>query len=115
MTMREYHTNITNGIVNDEMKAYAAERIAKLDADLAKRNSKPSKASIANEPVKAEIVAFITKRGEACLASAIGEACGVSTQKASVLCRQMVESGVLTSSEVKVPKVGKRVVYTLSK
>ena len=43
MTNREFYTAIVNSDLNDEMKAFATDAIAKLDARNAKRASTPSK------------------------------------------------------------------------
>ena len=37
MTKREFLTNVANGTMTDELKAFAAEEIEKMDATLAKR------------------------------------------------------------------------------
>lgn len=97
--------------MNDELVAFAQEAIVKLDERNAKRSSKPSKTAVENEPIKAQIMEFITKRNEFCIAGAIAEALEISTQKASALCRQLVADGKLVEKEVKVPKQGKRKAY----
>lgn len=111
MTNREFYNAIANGTMNDEIKAFAKEAIVKMDERNAKRNSKPSKTAIENEPIKEKIVEFITQRNEFCIAGAIAEALEISTQKASALCRQLVVDGKLVEKEVKVPKQGKRKAY----
>lgn len=113
MTYREFYTAVVNGEMNEEMVTFATEAIAKLDARNEKRASTPSKTAIANEPIKASIVEFLGN-GETHIAKEIGEAIGVSTSKASALCGQLVKVGTLTATEVKLPKVGKRVAYTLA-
>ena len=47
------------------------------------------------------------------VASAIAEKVEISTQKASALCRQLVESGKLSVEEVKIPKKGKQKAYRI--
>lgn len=111
MTNREFYNAIANGTMNDEIKAFAEEATVKMDERNAKRNSKPSKTAIENEPIKKKIVEFITQRNEFCIAGAIAEALEISTQKASALCRQLVADGKLVEKEVKVPKQGKRKAY----
>lgn len=113
MTNREFYTAIANGTMNDEIKAFAEEAIAKMDERNAKRSSKPSKISIENAPIKESIIEFISNRNEFCIAGAIAEALEISTQKASALCRQLVADGKLIEKEVKVPKQGKRKAYGL--
>lgn len=111
MTNREFYNAIANGTMNDEVKAFAENAIVKMNKYNEKRNSKPSKIAIENEPIKEKIVEFITQRNEFCIAGAIAEALEISTQKASALCRQLVADGKLVEKEVKVPKQGKRKAY----
>ena len=113
MTNREFFTAISTAPVADEIKAFALDAIAKLDARNEKRSSKPSKTAIANEPIKASILAFVGEHNPA-VAADIAVACEISTQKASSLCVQMVKEGKLTSTEVKVPKKGKVKAYSLA-
>lgn len=113
MTYREFYTAIANSTnTSAELVEFAASAIEKLDAKNAKRASKPSKTAIANEPIKAAIASYLT--GKAPMPAAeIGVGCDITTQKASALCRQMVESGLLTVDTVKVPKKGEVKVYSI--
>lgn len=114
MTNREFFTAIaSNENLSAELVKFANEAIAKLDKRNASRSSKPSKTAVANEPIKTSIVEYVTAHANA-LASDIAEACEISTQKASALCRQLVEDKVLTVCEVKVPKKGKVKAYSLA-
>ena len=114
MTNREFFTAIvSNPTLSAELVEFATEAIAKLDKRNASRSSKPSKASLANAPIKASIIKYVTAHANA-LASDIAEACEISTQKASALCVQMVKDNVLTVCEVKVPKKGKVKAYSLA-
>ena len=47
------------------------------------------------------------------VASAIAEKVEISTQKASALCRQLVESNKLKVEEVKIPRKGKQKAYSI--
>ena len=114
MTNREFFTAIaSNATLSAELVEFATEAIAKLDKRNASRSSKPSKTAIANEPIKASIIEYVTAHANA-LASDIATACKISTQKASALCVQMVKDNVLTVCEVKVPKKGKVKAYSLA-
>ena len=73
MTQREFFTAIVNSDLNDELKAFATESIAKLDARNAKRASTPSKKSLENEPIKASIREFLASGSH--LASEIASGC----------------------------------------
>ena len=87
MTNREFFTAIVNSEVSDELKAFATESIAKLDARNAKRSEKPSKKSLENAPLIAKIAEFLTSEPK--LASEIAKELEISTQKASALLRQI--------------------------
>lgn len=113
MTYRELYTNVIEGTITEETVEMAKSALAKLDERNARRAATPSKTAIANAPIKADIVAWLTENGTH-IAKEIGEALNISTSKASALCGQMVKSGTLTATEVKVPKVGKRIAYTVA-
>ena len=108
MTQREFFTAIVNSDLNDELKTFATESIAKLDARNAKRSSSPSKVQIANEPIIKAIGELLTD--EPMLASDIAESLGISTSKASALVKKV--EGVKVS-EVKVKGKGIRKAYSL--
>ena len=119
MTMRKYHEAVA-AIPNApaDVVAKAKAELAKMDAANAKRQSKPSKTALANEPIKAAIVNLLTENG-AMVASAIGAALTngeveVSTSKASALCRQLVEDGTLSVAEVKVKGKGSVKQYSIA-
>lgn len=114
MTNREFFTAIaSNATLSAELVDFANDAIAKLDKRNASRSSKPSKTALANEPIKAEILAFIEAHPSA-VASDIAVACDITTQKASALCVQMVKDGALTVVDIKVPKKGKVKAYSLA-
>lgn len=112
MTSRDFFTAIaSNEAVATDLREYATEQIAKLDAKNAKRTSKPSKTQLANEPIKAAILAYLTEKGTAETAPNIAvalstEEAPVTTQKVSALCRQLVADKAVEQTEVKVPKKG---------
>ena len=118
MTNREFLTAIANSSLSDDLTTYAAEQIVKLDmrnaARKEKQSSKPSKTAIANEPIKASIMEFLSKQSEPVIACVIGEGVGITTAKASSLLRQLVESGAVVKSEVKIPKKGKTAAYAVA-
>lgn len=104
MTKREFYVAIANGEMNDEVKATAAEYIAKMDEVNEKRKNTLSKKQEENEAIKAEIMGHLDT--EAKTATTVGELMGISTQKASALLRQLVNDGKATATEVKIPKKG---------
>lgn len=119
MTMRKYHEAVL-ALPNlpIDIKTKAEMEIAKLDATNAKRQSKPSKTALANEPIKASIIELLTAKG-AMVASEIGSALTtaeveVSTSKASALCRQLTEEGKLSVCEIKVKGKGAVKQYSIA-
>lgn len=94
-----------------EMVEHAKAEIDLIDRRNNARSSKPTKAQLANEEVKTKILEVLSSNPM--VASAIGEMVGISTQKASALCRQLVESGKIQAQEVKIPKKGKQKGYSL--
>lgn len=116
MTNREFFTAIinTNGM-DAELVAFAEDAIAKLNARNEKRSSKPSKAAIANAPIKDGIVtAFGGNTEKWVIASEVATEMGISTSRASALLVQLVKEGVLRSTDTKVPKKGKVKAYALA-
>ena len=113
MTNRNFFELVAAGTLNEEVVAHAVAQIEKMNETNEKRKAKPSKTAIANEPIKAAILEFITGRNEICIASAVAEAVEISVHKASSLLNQLAEEGKLTKSEVKVPKKGLQKAYAL--
>ena len=117
MTNREFLTAIANStVLPTDLTDFAAEQITKLNArnEARKASSKPSKTALANEPIKASIMAFLSQQTEPTIACTIAEGVGISTAKASSLLRQLVESGKVVKSEVKIPKKGKTAAYAVA-
>lgn len=115
MTKREFFEAVmaVEGI-DAELKLFAEQEVAKMDERNAKRKNSPSKKSVENEPIKAKIVEHIGNAEDAQIASEIAKAVEISTQKASALCRQLVNDGTLKSEEVKVKGKGKVKGYSLA-
>ena len=113
MTNREFFTAVSAGIINDEVIAHATSAIEKMDTANANRKSTPSKTAIANEPIKASIVALLTEKG-AMVASAIGAELELSTSKVSALCRQLVKAEVLAVEDIKVKGKGTVKQYSIA-
>ena len=113
MTNREFFEAVQNGTINADVQAHATAEIEKMNARNEKRATTPSKTAVANEPIKLKIIEFLTEKNEQILTSVIGEAVGISTAKASALCKQLSEDGKIAGEEVKVPKIGKRMVWKI--
>ena len=114
MTEREFLTKVIaiEGI-SKELSDYATESIAKLDARNDKRKNTQTKAQKENEGVMTAIVDHLTTNGSD-VASSIGTALGISTQKASALCKLLVDSGKLTVADVKVKGKGTVKQYSIA-
>ena len=116
MTSREFFNAVIEGNITDEIKDFAKSQIEKLDSKNAKRKSTDSKTQKENKAIKESLLATMEK-DKVYTASEVAEMEieGItSTQKASALLRQMVETGTLTSEEVKVKGKGKVKGYRLA-
>ena len=116
MTAREFFTAVIGGKVGEAELAYAREAILKLDSKNAKRKSTDSKTQKENKAIKETLLATMEKDKVYTASEVAGmEIEGItSTQKASALLRQLVETGTLTSEEVKVKGKGKVKGYRLA-
>ena len=112
MIKREFFNAIINGEITDEVITMAKEEIKKLDARNEKRRNTMTKERVANEGVRAQIGEFIGDK-KAVVASEIAQGVGVSTQKVSALCKQLVDEGKLTVADVKVKGKGPVKGYTI--
>ena len=100
LTMRDFLKAVIGANISDEVTAYAENGIAKLDAKNEKRKNTPTKAQEANEVLKGKILEVLGNGAK--VASEIGVALSVSTQKASALLLQLVNEGKVVSADVKV-------------
>ncbi len=105
MTTRELLNTVINANLSDEVTEKAQALLLQLDKRNEKRASTPSKTAIANEPIKAKIFTLLSDGNK--IASEVATNLEITPQKASALLRQLVESGVLYSEDVKIPKKGK--------
>jgi hypothetical protein len=96
------------------MQEKAKAEIAKLDATNAKRAEKAAEKAKENLPIKQAIFEFLVANGTKTTAEiAKGvEVLEGSAPKTSAMCRQMVEGGQLTVSDVSVKGKGKQKAYT---
>ena len=112
MTNREFYTAIIgNPNVADDLKTYAQSEIDKLDARNDKRKNTQTKTQKENEGIMTSILEHLAN-GSA-VASDIATAIGISTQKASALCKLLVNDGKLTVADIKVKNKGTVKQYTL--
>ena len=112
MTEREFLNKVL-GIegISKELADHATEGIAKLDARNDKRKNTQTKTQKENEGIMTAIVDHLTANGSA-VASDIGTALGISTQKASALCKLLVNDGKVTVADIKVKNKGVVKQYT---
>jgi hypothetical protein len=111
MTQREFFTAIVNSDLNDELKAFATNAIAKLDARNAQRSATLTPKQKENEELKKRIAEVLVDGSH--FASEIGVTLGFTTSKISALCGQMVKSGTLIAEDVKVKGHAKKL-YSLA-
>lgn len=111
MTNREFYTAIVNSNLNDELKDFATNAIAKLDARNAQRSATLTPKQKENEELKKRIAEVLVDGSH--FASEIGVTLGFTTSKISALCGQMVKSGTLIAEDVKVKGHAKKL-YSLA-
>ena len=109
MTNREFFTAIIeNKTIAEPLRQHAQEAIAKLDATLAKRAEKPTKAQKANKPIAEAIMkAFGENPNLVVTASTVASGTKVSVQRASAILRGLVADKRLEGFEAKVKVDGK--------
>lgn len=111
MTNREFFEAIEkNEALAEDIRNHAKTAIKKLDKANEGRKNNPSKKSKENEPIKLKIFEYLAE-ADYTPASKIAEAIEISTNKASALCRQLVEEGKLERTEIKVKGSGKVKAY----
>lgn len=114
-TNRERYEAISAGIINDELMTWAKAEIEKLDARNAKRAEKPSKTAIANAPLKEAIYNYLVENDGKFTEAELGAVIETSHNKAGSLVRQLAAEGKVSVEEVKIPKIGKRKAYFVTR
>ena len=114
ITLRQLFTAVIEGNITPAMQDKARAEIAKLDATNAKRAERAAEKAKENLPIKQAIFEYLVANGTKTTAEIAREVEVLegSTPKASAMCRQMVESGQLTVSDVSVKGKGKQKAYT---
>lgn len=117
MTNREFYTNIVNGTITEAEKEFALAAIAKMDEINEKRKNKtsPKEKEKAAENAKFDETVIGVLTDEPQIEADIAGALGVTGPKARASLKRLVEAGVVTKSEVKVPKKGTVKAYALAK
>ncbi len=102
MTKREFLTQVIEGTVTEETVEFAKAEVAKLDAELAKAAEKRAAKKAENAPLMEALQAVLTD--EPMTAAQIAETVeGINNaSKATVIAKALVESGLATSTKIKV-------------
>lgn len=112
MKNREFLETVANGTINEEVKDYAKEALAKLDAANEKRREKPTKATLekraANVELGEKIYEILTD--SPIIVSDLIEALGggLTPQRVNYAAGKLVEAGRAKAVDVKVPTKGKQ-------
>ena len=114
MTNREFLNAVIALSASEEITEHAKAMIASLDKRNAARTSKPSKTQLENAPIKEAILGIIAEMNAEVSASELHERLNITVQKASSLCRQLVEEGKLSKGERKEKGKGLVKVYSLA-
>ena len=100
MTKREFLNAIVEAEIAEELKAFAANEIEKMDAANEKRKAKPSKTAIQNAEIGQRIMEeILTKEPQS--TSEIAEKAGISTQKAAAILNCLAEEGKISKGKMK--------------
>lgn len=112
MTEREFLNAVLaiEGLSTD-LADYAKEGISKLDARNDKRKNTPTKVQKENEGLMNAILTQLSKAPA--VASEIAVALEISTQKASALCKLLVDKGLVSVKDYKVKNKGAVKQYSL--
>jgi len=89
-----------NAVADGEVK----DKLTALRAQIAKKNSaerKPTKAQVANEQVKADMVSYLSEQVDGKTAGEIAEVFGISNQKASALLTSLVNDKAVVREVIK--------------
>lgn len=116
MTNREFYTNIANGTITEAEKEFALAAIVKMDEANEKRKNKtsPKEKEKAAENARFDETVIGVLTNEPQIEADIASALGVTGPKARASLKRLVEAGVVTKSEVKVPKKGTVKAYALT-
>ena len=113
MTNREFYKAVIEANINADLTAHAEKEIEKLNARNEKRSTTMNKTQKENVEIKKSILAVLSA-DKVKTANEVGVECGISTNKASALLRQLVIDKFAIDSEVKIPKKGKVKGYALA-
>lgn len=102
MTNREFYNAVANAEnLSDELRQFAEDAIAKLDAKNEKRRNSISPKQAENIELSQKILEYLKGVEEFTAASVIGESLGLTPSKASSLCGKLVADGKLAVEKIK--------------
>lgn len=111
MTRKEFFNAIITANISEELNKFAAAELEKMEAQRERAaEHRRTAASSKNEPMKASFISFIIANG-ATTTNDLAVRFEISPQKAIGLANSLVKEGRLVKSEIKIPKVGKRICY----
>ena len=113
MTQREFFNAVINANISADITKFAQERVAHLDTVNSNRKAKGTVTQRENAVLHADILAKVDK-GVTYTANEVATLMGVTTAKASALCKQIAEGGNATVSDVKIKGKGKVKGYTFT-
>ena len=113
MTQREFFTKVIETSADETVIAFAKEAVAKLDKRNKDKADKDTDKKIANRAITAKILAFLADNPKS-IGKVIAEGIGEEQAKVIGLCGVLVKDGALVKEEISIPKVGKRVAFSVA-
>ena len=113
MTNREFFVAVSSSDVADELKQFALDSIAKLDAKNAKRSSADSKEKQESAARRLRVLSCVQSAEAPMTRDAIAEATGLTPGQVTSACSAFVKDGTFVKSEVKDGKA-KHMAYAIS-
>jgi hypothetical protein len=118
MTQREFLENVANGIMNDEMTTFAAERLTAMDIANEKRREANAKKRAEKEaekaPIREAIMAVITSEPKTATTLIAEAGVEIKPQAIPSLLKGAIEAGAVLKVDVKVKGKGTHRGYVLA-
>ena len=118
MTQREFLENVAQGIMNDEMIAYATERITALDTANEKRREvnsvKRAEKEAEKAPIREAVMAVITSEPKTATTLITEAGVEIKPQAIPSLLKSAIEAGTVVKADVKVKGKGTQRGYQLA-
>ena len=118
MTQREFLENVAQGIMDDEMVAYATERITALDTMNEKRRETNSIKRMEKEaekaPIREAIMAVITSEPKTATTIIAEAGVEIKPQAITSLLKGLIETGAVVKVDMKVKGKGTQRGYALA-